>query len=133
MVSWPSPWPPGLALGVAGGVVLAAIFFARRVAHVADVTNVLDPDDGRTDLPRHRRALLRLHQQVHLHLFDYTDDIDRAVVDLTDAHIWDTSAVAAIDAVVAKFANHDITAELHGLNPHSAELHGTTGSLTSSH
>lgn len=37
-----------LALGVAGGVLLAAVFFARRVAHVADVTSVIHPTDGRT-------------------------------------------------------------------------------------
>ena len=54
-----------LALGVAGGVLLAAIFFARRVAHVTDVTSIVDPEDGRTaDLPRHRRAVLRLDQRV---------------------------------------------------------------------
>jgi len=69
-----------------------------------------------------------------LHLFDYTDEIEAAVIDLNDAHIWDTSAVAALDAVVAKLAAHDIDATLVGLNEHSADLHGrTTGSLASSH
>ena len=46
-----------------------------------------------------------------IHLFDYADDIDRAIVDFNDAHIWDTSAVAALDAVVAKFAAHHIDAD----------------------
>ena len=123
-----------LALGVAGGVLLAAVFFARRVAHVADVTSVLDPDDGRTRIYHVTGELFFASTNEFIHLFDYADDIDRAVIDLTDAHIWDTSAVAAIDALVAKFAAHDIDATLHGLNAHSAELHGaTTGSLTPSH
>ncbi len=123
-----------LALGVAGGVVLAAIFFARRVAHVADVTSVLDPADGRTRIYHVTGELFFASTNELLHLFDYADEIDSAVIDLNDAHIWDTSAVAALDAVVAKFAAHGIDATLVGLNEHSAELHGrTTGSLVSSH
>ncbi|MGK2958662.1 MAG: SulP family inorganic anion transporter [Acidimicrobiales bacterium] len=123
-----------LALGVAGGVVLAAIFFARRVAHIADVTSVLNPDDGRTRIYHVTGELFFASTNELLHLFDYADEIDIAVIDLNEAHIWDTSAVAALDAVVAKFAAHGIDATLVGLNEHSAELHGrTTGSLTSFH
>ena len=109
-----------LALGVAGGVVLAAVFFARRVAHLADVTSVLDPDDGRTRIYHVTGELFFASTNELLHLFDYADDIDGAVIDLNDAHIWDTSAVAALDAVVAKFAAHGIEATLIGLNEHSA-------------
>lgn len=123
-----------LALGVAGGVVLAAVFFARRVAHVVDVTSVLDPDEGRTRIYHVTGELFFASTNELLHLFDYADDVDATVIDLNDAHIWDTSAVAALDAVVAKFAAHDIDATLVGLNEHSAELHGrTTGWLASSH
>lgn len=123
-----------LALGVAGGVLLAAIFFARRVAHIADVTSVVDPDDGRTRIYHVTGELFFASTNELLHLFDYTDDIDRAVIDLNDAHIWDTSAVAALDAVVAKFAAHRIEADLVGLNEDSALLHGrTSGHLLSSH
>lgn len=69
-----------------------------------------------------------------LHLFDYTDDIDRAVIDLVDAHVWGTSACAALDAVVTKLHAHGIDAEIVGLDPHSADLHGRmTGHLASSH
>ncbi|WCO66228.1 SulP family inorganic anion transporter [Iamia majanohamensis] len=123
-----------LALGVAGGVLLAAVFFARRVAHVADVTSVIDPADGRTRIYHVTGELFFASTNELLHLFDYTDDVDDVVIDLTDAHIWDTSAVAALDAVVAKLTAHGIDATLVGLNVHSAELHGrVTGHLTSSH
>jgi sulfate permease, SulP family len=123
-----------LAFGVAGGVLLAAIFFARRVAHVADVTSVVDPGDGRTRIYHVTGELFFASTNELLHLFDYTDDIDRAVIDLHDAHVWDTSACAALDAVVTKFEAHGIDAELVGLNAHSAELHDKmTGHLTSSH
>jgi sulfate permease, SulP family len=123
-----------LALGVAGGVLLAAVFFARRVAHVADVTSVIDPADGRTRIYHVTGALFSASTNELLHLFDDTEDLDRAVIDLNEAHIWDTSACAALDAVVAKFHAHGIDADLVGLNDHSAELHGRmTGHLVSSH
>jgi len=123
-----------LAMGVAGGVLLAAIFFARRVAHVADVTSVLDPTDGRTRIYHVTGELFFASTNELLHLFDYVDDIDKAVIDLHDAHVWDTSACAALDAVEAKFAAHGIEAEIIGLNEHSADLHGRmTGHLGSSH
>ena len=123
-----------LAVGVAGGVLLAAVFFARRVAHVADVTSVVDPDDGRTRIYHVTGELFFASTNELVHLFTYVDDVDRAVIDLTDAHIWDTSACAALDAVVARFDAHGIEAELVGLNPHSAALHGRmTGHLLPSH
>ncbi len=121
-----------LALGVAGGVLLAAIVFARHVAHLADVTSVIDPAEGRTRIYHVTGELFFASTNELLHLFDYTDDIANAVIDLNEAHIWDTSAVAALDAVVAKFAAHGIEARLVGLNEPSANLHGrVTGSLTS--
>nr|MBA3956089.1 SulP family inorganic anion transporter [Acidimicrobiia bacterium] len=123
-----------LALGVAGGVVLAAVFFARRVAHVSDMTSVIDPDDGRTRIYHVTGELFFASTNELLHLFDYAEDIDRAVIDLSDAHIWDTSAVADLDAVVAKFAAQDIDATIMGLNVGSAELHGRmSGHLATSH
>ena len=42
--------------------------------------------------------------------------------------------LAALDAVLAKFHAHDIDAEIIGLHPRSAELHGRmTGHLAGSH
>ncbi len=123
-----------LALGVAGGVLLAAIFFARHVAHLADVTSVIDPGNERTRIYHVTGELFFASTNELLHLFDYTEDVDRAIVDLTDAHIWDTSAVSALDAVVAKFKAHGIEPEIVGLNEGSAELHGRmSGSMASSH
>ncbi|MCU1497168.1 MAG: putative sulfate transporter [Acidimicrobiales bacterium] len=123
-----------LALGVAGGVVLAAVFFARRVAHIADVTSVLDPDDRQTRIYHVTGELFFASTNEMVHLFDYTDEVEFVIIDLTDAHIWDTSAVAALDAVAAKFTAHDIGVTLIGLNVHSAELHDRmSGHLVSSH
>ena len=56
------------------------------------------------------------------------------MIDLTDSHIWDTSAIAALDNIVAKYADRGVTATLVGLNAHSQALHGRlSGRLAPSH
>ena len=69
------------------------------------------------------------------HSFDFDAvRVKRVEIDLTDARIWDTSAVAALDTVVAKFADRGIHAELVGLNRHAEELHSsTTGKVKHEH
>ena len=56
------------------------------------------------------------------------------VIDLTDAHIWDASSVAALDAVETKYATRGKTVTIVGLNQPSAHMHATlSGELTGSH
>jgi sulfate permease, SulP family len=123
-----------LAYGVIAGVLLSAVFFARRVAHVAEVTSVLDPDGG-IRIYAVTGELFFASTTELVHAFDYADDeATSVVIDLADAHVWDSSAVATLDTVVAKFAARGITAEIVGLNAHSSALHTRlTGHLTTSH
>jgi len=44
------------------------------------------------------------------------------VIDLRDAHFWDTSAVAALDRVVLKLRRHGAEVEVVGLNEASELL-----------
>lgn len=64
-----------------------------------------------------------------------TDNLSIGVViDLTDAHVWDASSVAALDAIETKCAQRGKSVEIIGLNSPSADLHGKlTGELTGSH
>ena len=122
-----------LAYGVLAGVVLATVFFARRVAHLVDVTSVLDPDGGERVYALTGELFFASTNEL-VHSFDYDDDVERVVIDLTDAHVWDSSAVATLDAVVHKFESRGIEVEMVGLNDHSHALHnGLTGRLSNSH
>jgi SulP family sulfate permease len=122
-----------LAYGVVAGVLLAAIFFARRVAHLAEVTSVLDPDGGQRVYAVTGELFFASTNEL-VHSFDYADPTPKVVIDLTDAHVWDSSAVATLDAVVAKFAARGVTAEVVGLNDHSEALHTRlTGQHAGSH
>jgi sulfate permease, SulP family len=47
------------------------------------------------------------------------------IVDLSRAHVWDASAVAALDAIGTHYARHGSTVEITGLNRASEELHST--------
>jgi MFS superfamily sulfate permease-like transporter len=56
------------------------------------------------------------------------------IIDLTDSHIWDASSVAALDQVVTKYAHHDKTVELIGMNAPSRRIHEDLArQLASSH
>ncbi|OHQ52314.1 sodium-independent anion transporter [Corynebacterium sp. HMSC070H05] len=124
-----------LAIGVVLGVVTAMIMFARRVAHLASVEKVaeLDTDgDGRIDTRTYR-----IHGQLFwassndlVYAFDYADDADHIIIDLSHAEIWDASTVATLDSITQKFHNRGKTVTITGLDgPSKARLDRLTGQL----
>lgn len=122
-----------LAIGVVVGSITAMVIFARRVAHLVDVTAVVDPD-GTQVVYAVTGELFFASSNDLVYQFDYANDPGKVVVDLTDAHIWDASTVAALDAITTKYASRGKTVEIVGLNKHSARMHGTlSGELTGSH
>ncbi|TQM78244.1 SulP family sulfate permease [Saccharothrix saharensis] len=117
-----------LAIGVVVGSVAALAVFARRVARVATVEA---RSDGERVVYTVTGELFFASSNDLAHRFDYAGDPDRVVIDLSAAHVWDASSVAALDAVTAKYADRGKTVEITGLNRHSAKLHGTlTGRLS---
>ncbi|MFF7965257.1 SulP family inorganic anion transporter [Streptomyces sp. NPDC007903] len=118
-----------LAIGVVVGSLVALAVFARRVARSAEVTSVLDPD-GSTVVYRVTGNLFFASADDLAHRFAYATDPGRVVIDLSAAHVWDASSVAALDAVEARYAEHGGTVEITGLDERSARLHSTlTGEL----
>ncbi|MEU3621279.1 sodium-independent anion transporter [Amycolatopsis coloradensis] len=122
-----------LAIGVVLGSIVAMIIFARRVAHQVEVTAVVDPD-GSQVVYAVTGGLFFASSNDLVHRFDYVNDPDSVVVDLTGARIWDASTVAALDAVTGKYRARGKTVEIVGLDEHSATLHGRlSGQLTDGH
>ncbi|MGW1142846.1 SulP family inorganic anion transporter [Streptomyces zhihengii] len=111
-----------LAVGVVLGSLTAMAVFARRVARLAEVTAVPDPD-GTTVVYRVTGALFFASSNDLVGRFDYAGDPGRIVIDLSAAHVWDASSVAALDAVETKYAQRGKTVEITGLNDPSADLH----------
>jgi SulP family sulfate permease len=111
-----------LAIGVVLGVLAAMVIFARRVAHFAEVTSVLDPD-GTTRIYHVHGELFFASSNDLVYQFDYTDDPEHVVIDLTAAHIWDASSVAALDAITTKYQSRGKHVDIVGLNSASAQFH----------
>ncbi|TDE84799.1 SulP family inorganic anion transporter [Deinococcus sp. S9] len=109
-----------LSLGVLIGVVLSALFFARKVSQLSQVTPVDEVDGTRTYQVRGQLFFVSTHD--FLHQFDFTHPARRVVIDLSDAHFWDGSAVGALDKVMLKFMRQGTSVELRGLNAASATL-----------
>jgi SulP family sulfate permease len=66
--------------------------------------------------------------------FDFAGDPPRVIVDLSRAHVWDASAVAALDAIETHYARHGVQVEITGLNARSEALHRTlSGQLAGAH
>ncbi|MFH8800692.1 SulP family inorganic anion transporter [Streptomyces sp. NPDC017936] len=122
-----------LAIGVVVGSVTAMVVFARRVAHLAEVTAVTDPD-GDTVVYRVTGELFFASSNDLVGRFDYAGDPERVVIDLSAAHVWDASSVAALDAIGTRYARRGKTVEITGLNEASAHLHGKlSGELSAGH
>ncbi|MEV5595324.1 SulP family inorganic anion transporter [Streptomyces sp. NPDC052496] len=119
-----------LAVGVVVGSVTAMVIFARRVAHLAEVTPAPGPDDG-TVVYAVTGELFFASSNDLVGQFRYATDPDRVVIDLSAAHIWDASSVAALDAIETKYRQRGKTVEITGLNAPSAHLHDKlSGELT---
>ncbi|MFJ5847394.1 SulP family inorganic anion transporter [Streptomyces sp. NPDC092903] len=122
-----------LAIGVVVGTVTAMVVFARRVAHLADVTADVDPD-GTQVVYSVTGELFFASSNDLVTRFAYATDPDRVVIDLTATHIWDASSVAALDAIETKYAQRGKSVEIIGLNPPSALIHDRlSGELTGGH
>jgi SulP family sulfate permease len=122
-----------LAYGVGVGVLVAMVLFARRVAHLVDVTSVLDPD-GTTKIYRVSGQLFFASSNDLVFQFDYAGDPETVVIDLSAAHVWDASTVAALDAITAKYAARGKTARITGMNEPSRVRHAAlAGNLSDAH
>jgi sulfate permease, SulP family len=97
------------------------------------VTSVVDPDSVER-LYAVSGELFFASTNDLVHAFDYDAvKVKMVEIDLSGARVWDTSAVAALDTVVAKFADRGIEAHLVGLNRHAENLHRSTTGNVSAH
>ncbi|WP_376961760.1 SulP family inorganic anion transporter [Azospirillum sp. A26] len=110
-----------LAIGVLIGVLLSGIFFAGKVARMVRVTSTLS-EDGRTRTYRVEGQLFFASADDFSAAFDVREALDMAVIDVSGAHIWDISSVAALDGVVLKFRRAGTEVRLAGLNAASETI-----------
>lgn len=54
--------------------------------------------------------------------FDFKEVADRVVIDVSQAHIWDISSIAALDMAVLKFRRDGSEVEIVGMNKASKTI-----------
>ena len=118
-----------LALGVAAGVLLAMVLFARRVAHVIRAERTLSDDGLSVRYDVHGPLFFGSSNDL-VERFCYGVDPKAVAIDLTHSQIWDASSVAALDSIETKYRAHGATVSFTGLDPRSSVFHGRlTGRL----
>jgi SulP family sulfate permease len=117
-----------LAIGVVVGVLVASVMFVRRVAHLVEVHREVRADaEGETARYTVEGQLLFASSNDLTTMFEYAADPARVVIDLGRSHIWDASSVAALDAIVTKYAQHGKRAEIVGMNAYTTDFHTRLG------
>lgn len=114
-----------LAKGVLFGVVLSGLFFAHKVTRFFAVASTRE---GGTRTYRVTGQIFFATAEAFHAGFDFREeDLSGVVIDVTQAHFWDLTAVNALDRVVLKFRHHEVPVEIVGLNAASATLVETLG------
>ena len=110
-----------LALGVLAGVLLSGLFFAWKIAQIFRVRSTLS-EDGRERVYTIEGQIFFASADDFLASFDFKEALERVVIDVSRAHIWDISSVAALDMAVLKFRRDGATVEIIGLNEASETI-----------
>jgi SulP family sulfate permease len=120
-----------LAVGVSLGVLTAVVAFVRRVAHFTSVETASGREDSEpgTRTYRVRGELFFVSSNDLVHQFDYANDPDDVVIDMSGAAVWDASSVAALDAIRHKYTARGKSVRLTGLDSLSLDRLGRLSGL----
>lgn len=110
-----------LAKGVFVGVLMSALFFAKKVSRFLIVKSEFD--DGRS-LRKYKvlGQVFFASADKFAAFFDFKEVIEKVEIDVSEAHFWDLSAVGALDKVVLKFRREGVDVEIIGLNKASSTM-----------
>jgi len=110
-----------LAFGVLAGVLLAAMFFANKIGHYLFISSTLDSTSTHRTYSVVGQVFFSSASKFTAS-FDLKEVLPSVTIDLTHAHFWDVTAVAALDKVVIKFRNLGAEVKVLGLNEASATI-----------
>jgi SulP family sulfate permease len=113
-----------LAIGVACGVLLATLLFARRVAGAGRAERILSGDGSAVRYEVHGPLFFASSNDL-AERFSYAADPAVVTIDLTHAQIWDASSIAVLDAIHAKYRDRGARVALTGLDERSSALHAS--------
>jgi SulP family sulfate permease len=110
-----------LAIGVAIGVLLSGIFFAWKISQLFSISSFVS-EDGRERTYLVEGQLFFASSEEFIKGFDFSEANEKVIIDLKSAHIWDISAIAALDTVVLRLRKEGKVVQLIGLNTASKTI-----------
>ncbi|WP_292084016.1 MULTISPECIES: SulP family inorganic anion transporter [unclassified Brevundimonas] len=121
-----------LSKGVVLGVILSAIFFMRKLGKTIVVQEIETPEPG----------VLRYHVSGQLFFgsadvfaasFEHHSQPTRVEIDMSDVHLWDLTAVVAVDKVVFRYRRQGAEVRLIGMNEAAQSLIQRVGKHDKAH
>jgi len=112
-------WAHNLAIGVGVGVLLSAVFFARKVSQIIAVES---ERGGETRTYTVRGQIFFASAEKFTGAFDFKEVLEKVVIDVSHAHFWDLTSVGALDTVVLKYRREGTEVEILGMNEASATI-----------
>lgn len=111
-------WTHDLSKGVIVGVLLSAVLFVAKISKI----KVSQQLKGNTQLYKVDGQLFFASTTGFINSFDTSVSQQQITIDFTDAHIWDDSAVGAVDKLLTKYRDNDNVVKIIGLNSASKKL-----------
>ena len=108
-----------LAIGVGTGVLLSGVFFAWKIASLFDVER---SQEGGHRIYRVTGQLFFATVERFNAAFAFHKAPDQVTIDVREAHIWDLTAVNALDKAIVKYRHAGSKVEVLGLNRASKTL-----------
>ncbi|MEC0300378.1 SulP family inorganic anion transporter [Peribacillus frigoritolerans] len=107
-----------LSKGVIAGVILSAIFFVAKISRI----KVAKEEHKNGLLFNVEGQLFFASVEGFVNSFDFTVENRSVVIDFSNSHIWDDSAVGAIDKVVIKYREQNNSVTIKGLDSASKKI-----------
>ena len=110
-----------LAIGVLIGVLLSAVFFSWKISQIFRVTSALSADGSHRTYTVEGQIFFASADDFN-RAFDFREALEKVTIDVSRAHIWDISSVAALDMIVLKFRREGADVEIIGMNEASETI-----------
>ncbi|WP_077450438.1 SulP family inorganic anion transporter [Psychrobacter piechaudii] len=110
-----------LAYGVLAGVLLSSLFFANKIGQFLSILSELD-DENNTRYYYVQGQVFFSSTTQFLNSFDTKEALNQVVIDVSQAHFWDVTAVDTLDKLVIRFQREGIDVKVVGLNSASRTI-----------
>lgn len=114
-----------LSIGVIAGVILSAILFVTKISNV----KVTQEKQQNSVVYNIKGPLFFASTEDFVKAFNTDIKNSHIVINFSDSHIWDDSAVGALDKIILQYREHHNTVTILGLDSPSQKMVDTSSSL----